>query len=116
MKKIIMDFVDGLSAKARNTLIGFIITLFLGGVGGGSQLVFAKASHLKKHAANFTRHIASHKKADTKKRINVLEEQMLESREMFKKDLRDATEKQKKRYRKWEIEVEMLWKEMEIGG
>ena len=55
-------------------------------------------------------------KLDKKKRIHVLEEQMLEYREMFRKKLEDATEKQKKRYRKWEIEVEMLWKELEVKG
>lgn len=105
----VKKWYDDLSSKMQKAVATGIVTVLLSSTGGTGYVVFAKAS-------DFNEHIAAHKKEDSKKRLNVLEEQMLEYREMFGRKLENATEQQKKRYLKWEIEVEILWKEMEVKG
>lgn len=101
-----MEWLQNLSNKVKAVMIIVGAITFAGGGIGGFHYTYAKE-------AAFQGHIATHHKEDTKKRIRVLEEQMLEYREMFGKDLERATIKQKKRYMKWELEVEVLWTELE---
>ena len=109
MSKGVKEWYSELSGKLQKAIITTIITVILGSTGGTGYVVFAKASVVNEH-------LARHEKEDNKKRLHVIEEQMLEYREMFGEKLEKATEKQKKRYRKWEIEADLLWAELEVKG
>lgn len=102
-----MEWWQRLSNKAKAVAaISAAVTTISGGATGFHH-VYAKE-------AAFQSHMAEHKKQDIKKRISVLEEQMLEYRSLFEDKLEKATMSQKKRYKSWEIEVELLWKELEL--
>lgn len=104
-----MEWWQRLSNKAKAiAAISAAVTTLSGGATG--------FHHLYAKEAAFQEHITKHMRQDIKKRIHVLEEQMLEYREMFGKELGNATIKQKKRYRNWELEVEVLWTELEAKG
>lgn len=109
MSKGVKKWYGELSSKLQKAVITAIVTVILGGTSGTGYIVFAKASVVDAH-------LAFHEKEADKKRRWVLEEQMLEYREMFNDDLRKATPKQKKRYRKWELELDDLYRKLEVRG
>lgn len=106
----IMEMFGKLPEKTRKTIITSFVTVIITGSGGTGYVVFAKASVVKAQALIVSTHLAKHEKEDDMKRIRILEELMLEYRELLGDDLEKATLKQKKRYKMWDIELELLYK------
>ena len=104
-----MGLLDRMSKRAKAVTAISSAVIVLSGGAAGLHNVYAKE-------AAFQGHMAAHKEQDDKKRIWVLEEQMLEYRELFGDILERATVKQKKRYRRWGIELDMLYDKMDAKG
>jgi hypothetical protein len=100
--KWLEDILNGLSSKAKKTIVAGIVALLIGGGSGGgwyATIVFAKN-------AEFQVHLAQHEVKDIRKDIRLVEGLMKEYRDDYGKDLKDATDRQKEIYKDWEEDLE----------
>jgi hypothetical protein len=95
-----------LSSKLQKAVITAIASAIITIVGGGSTFVFAKE-------AEFKAFVASYNFDKDMERIHWLEEQIERYRKLYGEQLEQANKEQTKRFKRWEIELRILWKKAE---
>lgn len=101
-----MSWFSDLSDRARMfTAISAAITIFTG-AGGGFYKVFAKD-------AEFKEFVAEYRHDKNMARLHWLEEQIERYKKLYGENLERANKEQYDRYKRWTIELRLLWKKIE---